>query len=251
MEPQATFLTALKKLVLKQLAAISLSEQEKQRLFGELEKLNGKIDGLLANRGSVYPPVFLLMINYIMEKFEGKSSNDKRDPGKATMFGLSEKSNPDIAEKLINRTLTEDEAIKVYFNKYYKSIYNIAALHSALAFIIFDAGIHGSRESIREMQYWANRNARKEGSAQIAEDGFFGPASFERFDELSEAEIKSMLKYLISKAPANASLAAQRVMRVQKRDGLEVYDYTEGFKNRLMSRYSVSQKFLEGGNLYA
>lgn len=235
----AAFIKVLQNMVLKQLASISLSQKEKKRLFLELERLSDQVD-LLIKQKTGYPPTFLAMIEHIIHRFEGPRSNEKFDPGRATMFGLSERHHPEVRKEIINGTLTKDRAIKIYFDKYYSTIYGIDRIHPAVAFIVLDGRIHGSRESIRDMQTWLSR---KSGKSIIA-DGIFGPKTYNEIKDLTSDELKQMLAYLDQRAFESAANAARRVLDLQAREGLPSYDYTNGFKNRLSKRYSFANTLI-------
>lgn len=236
---QADFLKKMQGFLLGQLAKIPLALEERDRLFLELDKISKQLSVLIK---STLNKIGFKMIDYIIHVFEGKKSNDKFDPGRATMFGLSEKYNPEIADKIIAGTLTYDEAIEVYRTKYYESIYGVAHLLPSIAFIILDAKIHGSRESVRDLQRWINKSM----GAQLDVDGNFGELTFAYAVKITKAEFKSLYFHLEARKHESARASALRVLAVQKRDGLPSYDYTKGFTARLSKRYAYALALVEG-----
>lgn len=80
---------------------------------------------------------------------EGGFVNDPSDPGLATMYGISSRFNPDVADKIINRTLTKTEAERIYIRKYIEQ-YNIDKFILkdliCLAFLLFDSRVSGHKE---------------------------------------------------------------------------------------------------------
>jgi len=79
---------------------------------------------------------------------EGGYSNDPKDPGGETNWGISKRAFPDEDIK----GMTRAEAVRIYYNYYWQAP-GIAALPIELAFQVFDAGINlGTTTAIRMLQ---------------------------------------------------------------------------------------------------
>ena len=70
-------------------------------------------------------------------RMEGGYVNNPLDPGKATRWGISQNSYP----QLDIENLTQAEAINIYHKDYWKKL-NLDALPSRLALVLFDSGIN-------------------------------------------------------------------------------------------------------------
>lgn len=94
---------------------------------------------------------------------EGNYTNDPRDPGGETKFGISKRSYP----KLIIKDLTLEDA----FNIYKKDFWDVISgdkLPNSVAYQLFDFAINsGIGTAIRYFQR----------SLGVADDGYFGPVS--------------------------------------------------------------------------
>lgn len=232
----------IKDLVLKQLAAAK-DPQQRAALLLEIMELNTTIakevkkdvDSFqLSTLGSGF--------DVIIEKtfeLEGGWVNSNSDPGGATMYGISSRFHPEYAQKIKNKTLTLKEAKAIYKSEYWDTIYKVDAIPLVLAWIIFDARVHGSKESIIDMQNWMKVNT----NPQITADGVFGKNSWSGIPA-NDKGIASLLAYLKKNTKISAKLAAMRVMNYQKNNGLEIEDYTKGFITRLEGRYSFAESLL-------
>jgi lysozyme family protein len=79
---------------------------------------------------------------------EGGYSNDPKDPGGETNWGISKRQFPD--EDIKN--LTRAEAVRLYYNYYWQAP-GIAALPLELAFQVFDCGVNiGAVSAVRMLQ---------------------------------------------------------------------------------------------------
>lgn len=82
---------------------------------------------------------------------EGGYSNDPRDPGGETNFGLSKRANPDLDIK----NLTREQAIARYKERYWTP-YGLDALPDAWAHFLFDCYVqHGNTAQVQE---WRKMN---------------------------------------------------------------------------------------------
>jgi lysozyme family protein len=169
---------------------------------------------------------------------EGGYSNDPSDPGSATMFGLSARWNPDLADKIRSGTLTRDEAYAKAYQSYYLPLYHLSELPIGLAFIIFDAKFHGMIETIRELQLITNDIS----GSQLAADGVYGRNTFNALVQLSPEQVIELIDKSKYRTRSTANSAAKRVIAYQRAHDLPEYDYSHGFFNRANSRMSVATK---------
>jgi lysozyme family protein len=179
------------------------------------------------------------LVKMVLEH-EGVYSNDVSDPGGATYYGLSARAHPEYAVQILNQELSLSEVYEVYYRKYYKKIYRVNELNDTMCFLLLEASIHGSIETIASIQSWLNLYR----SCVLKVDGIFGPKTFECTRGLDTSDYAALLDYLNRKVETDASLAAYRVMNYQKENGSPKYDYTNGFSNRLKKRYSAAKTLL-------
>lgn len=92
---------------------------------------------------------------------EGGYSNDPRDPGGETKFGISKRSYPLLDIK----NLTLQEAQEIYKKDFWESL---GSMHPSLRFLVFDFAVNsGMQTAVRKLQQ----------SLDIADDGHWGPIS--------------------------------------------------------------------------
>lgn len=243
------FLKGLTIQILNILAASHTTRSETIRLYNELKKISEKIDAFVNDQASNYPSAFVSAISIIIGDFEGGYSKSSSDPGGATMFGISTKSYPQHLDAISSGTFTKSEAINIYFKDYWSKLYNIEKIHPSIAFILLDSKIHGSHESISDIQTWLNDNVQLDKKLKV--DGDYGEKTFAAIQKMSGSDLPDLIKYLESKVETSARIASTRVLKIQKKLGLETYDYFNGFRNRLSKRYSVSMEIFKGESLYA
>lgn len=142
-------------------------------------------------------------------------------------------------DKIRSQTLTLDEAKEIYKRNYWGKIYKINDLPLAIAWILFDAKVHGTIESVKDIQRWINFNYKKD----LVVDGIFGPETFSVLPR-GKQDLVDLIAYLSERAQTSAKSAAVRVIKQQEKMGLPVYDYTVGFSNRLMERYSFAETYV-------
>jgi lysozyme family protein len=164
--------------------------------------------------------------------FEGSWSDDSSDPGGATMWGLSERFNPEVADKIRARTLTKTEALKIIKTKYYDSILGINEINPRIGFLVFDAKFHGMKEVIYDIQ----RSVNKFRFRKIHVDGRWGPETLGAIKGLRPEEVEKVLLEQYARAHVMGASAADRVIAYQTRKGLPINDYTLGFTNRQLKR---------------
>jgi lysozyme family protein len=107
--------------------------------------------------------------------FEGGYSNDNRDPGGETKFGISKRAYPSIDIK----NLTRDGAKEIYKRDYWDRA-QCDRLPPALAFLLFDASVNsGIGQAIRFLQ-------RAVGAA---DDGILGPLTISAISRLDAESV--------------------------------------------------------------
>lgn len=108
---------------------------------------------------------------------EGKYSNDLRDPGGETNFGVSKRSYPTVDIK--NLTLQGAKAI------YYRDFWlPLADAHPAIKFQVFDFAVNGGLSTgLRKLQ----------SAIGVADDGHWGPVSAQALASLDVNDV--LLRY--------------------------------------------------------
>lgn len=232
----------IRDMVLKQLAA-STSPAAKAELLVAIMELNSVIAKEVKNDvdafgASTLGNAFDLVIEKTFE-LEGGWSSSNSDPGGMTMYGISSRFHPTYAAKIKNKTLTIAEAKKIYRSEYWDDIYKIDSIPVVIAWIVFDAKVHGSKESIIDLQKWIKDNT----NPNVTTDGVFGPNTWKGIPT-SKDQLLSLIAYLEKNTRVSARLAAMRVMRYQKENGLVVKDYTAGFEARFEERYAFGKSLV-------
>jgi lysozyme family protein len=120
------------------------------------------------------------MADLIIDRIEKGYSNDRRDNGGETKWGISVRAHPHLAGRI--RDLTRDEAKAIYYSDYYVP----AKLHQMperLRLPVFDAAInHGVKRSAEFVQ-----RALKKLGFKLEVDAVIGPvtlAAIEKADTL-------------------------------------------------------------------
>lgn len=232
----------IRDMVMKQLAA-STSPAAKAELLVAIMELNSVIAKEVKNDvdafgASTLGNAFDLIIEKTFE-LEGGWSNSNSDPGGTTMYGISSRFHPTYAAKIKGKTLTIAEAKKIYRSEYWDDIYKIDSVPVVIAWIVFDAKVHGSKESIIDLQKWIKDNT----NPNVTADGVFGPNTWKGIPT-SREQLLSLIAYLEKNSRVSARLAAMRVMRYQKENGLAVKDYTAGFETRFEERYAFGKSLV-------
>jgi len=171
---------------------------------------------------------------------EGGWSNDKSDPGQATMFGLSARFNPKYADKILSRTLTEIEARSIIKKSYYDVLIGINDVAPEIGFIVFDAKFHGMFEAVKGIQKFINSKQKLEGDLVV--DGVWGPHTLQGVMTLNRDEVRDLLNYERQNTAVYARAAANRVLIYQARHNLPQKDYFAGFTTRQRRRVEESEK---------
>jgi lysozyme family protein len=97
----------------------------------------------------------------------GRVTNDPRDPGGLTRWGISKRAHPEV--DILN--LTAEEAVQIYYSKYWERYGVWRLLNQGLATKVLDMTVvMGGRPATRCLQ----RALRAVGSP-VVEDGILGP----------------------------------------------------------------------------
>ena len=202
-------------------------------VYNLLVKVNRKLDAMrLLTEMSLYTPEFEQMLKATLG-IEGLMSNDKSDLGGLTFMGISSQAYPHLKDEIAAGSLSYDEVTEIYYRDYYSVIYRVEELDPKIRYIIFDAKVHGTYESIITMQRWLNNNK----SCNLVSDGIYGKLTFNCLSQLKNSDIQILISYLKFNMVSDAQHAAQRVIKAQHLTNAGKYDYTNGFRNRLAHRY--------------
>lgn len=100
---------------------------------------------------------------------EGGYSNDPRDPGGETKFGISKRSYPLLDIK----NLTLQEAQEIYKKDFWEPL---GSMHPSLRFLVFDFAVNsGMQTAVRKLQQ----------AIGAADDGHWGPISTAKLNATS------------------------------------------------------------------
>jgi lysozyme family protein len=112
-----------------------------------------------------YPETFLRAIHFVM-RFEGGLSDDPKDRGGLTKFGISQRAYPDLDI----RSLTEPEAFGIYFRDYWMAM-RCHQLPSPVDMAMLDTGVNcGTSRAAKWLQMGVNN-----GNSFLIVDGQIGP----------------------------------------------------------------------------
>lgn len=216
-----------------------------QLSFAELLKLKKGVDAQVAEqKEGNSDPLFESFISFTLD-FEGGYSNDPSDPGGPTMFGLASRWHPQLKAKIISGTLTEEEAKQYVKEKYFDTIIMVHEVDPGIGFLVFDSRFHGNLEVIRYIQSGVNALT----GAALRVDGIWGRKTAHVCAALSKTQVDTLIKYIRENIDDISRSAANRVIRYQKRNGMPVYDYYNGFKNRNVKRVAASESIRETYNV--
>ena len=105
---------------------------------------------------------------------EGGYSNDARDPGGETNWGISKRSYPDVDIK----ALTRDGAKEIYRSDFWERI-RADELHDGVSFQAFDFAVNsGIETAVRKLQ----------AALAVADDGFWGAVTAHAALSMSESD---------------------------------------------------------------
>jgi len=122
---------------------------------------------------------------------EGADSNDPRDPGGWTRYGISQRAHPDVDIA----HLTEQAAVDIYRARYWDA-YRLERLPGSIAIAVFDGAVqHGGRPAIRMLQH----------TVGTPMDGIIGPVTLAASYRMLPEEC--LTSYCARRAVYYASLA--------------------------------------------
>lgn len=114
---------------------------------------------------------------------EGGYSNDPKDPGGETNWGISKRSYPDLNI----RELSRDQAREIYRRDFWNRINGdrlVEREFDGVAFQLFDFAVNsGIETAVRYLQR----------AVGVADDGFWGPISQSALERISESDLIMML----------------------------------------------------------
>lgn len=104
---------------------------------------------------------------------EGDLSDDPRDPGGLTRYGISKRAHPTVDV----RNLTLAQAKQIYLERYWLPLH-ADAMPEAVAVQVFDAAVnHGIKPAIRMMQR----------ALRVQDDGRIGPVTLQAMTTVDDA----------------------------------------------------------------
>lgn len=121
-------------------------------------------------------PVFDQAVDFVLgERIEGGYSNDPRDPGGETKFGIAKRSHPGVNI----RALTREDAIAIYKAEYWDAA-RCDDLPGAIAVAVFDSAVNqGVGVAIRLLQK----------AAGVTADGVIGPKTLAAVEAAEPGEL--------------------------------------------------------------
>ena len=132
---------------------------------------------------------FYKALNFTL-KNEGNYSNDSRDPGGETRYGISKNAYPNV--DIANLTL--DQATAIYLRDYWNQLYN--GLSAKLAVRIFDLSVNvGKKKAISLLQEALNQYFKSD----LVIDGIYGPLTHRKTTEVNNHNLHSCLVFKASK----------------------------------------------------
>lgn len=161
-----------------------------------------------------------------------KLTKNSSDPGGWTYGGLTAKYNPEIAHLIKSGKVPEDVLEHTYYTKYYKPIRGIELLYGPLAFILFDSRVHG----MMPLYVSAIQMELRRMGHRIEVDGLYGPKTMKILASLTKDEAMNLANRLFDRSYELASKQAKKTMIVQKKEGLPIEDFTNGYQKRCEER---------------
>jgi lysozyme family protein len=133
----------------------------------------------------MYSNKFLKAFDYLMYH-EGGYSNDPKDAGGETRYGISKRSYPHLDIKI----LTRDQAKQIYFVDFWIKAKCEQINDENLATKFFDLVVHtGIPQAVKLIQ----RALRATGT-QVTEDGIIGPVTLSAINKADSTDLLAALK---------------------------------------------------------
>lgn len=156
--------------------------------------------------------------------YEGGFSDIRGDKGGKTMFGISSAANPVAASKIATRTLTVEDALEIYRNKYVRWPMYQDAKNFKMRYLAVDVKVWGLL-SLRSVQ----RGLNEMFSANIAVDGRYGPNTSALFRRVVTTEDSLTLASILYK---NVDVDTDEFIKIAK----SLSGQRRGIRRRYMLR---------------
>lgn len=131
-----------------------------------------------------------IITNIIDREGGDKATNDPKDPGGRTQYGISERSNP---EAWADGKVTESEAREIFLRKYviWPKFHTIPPSHKATKEQLIDYGVHsGPAVAIKKLQECLNETGT---IPKLKADGLFGPKTLLALLGIDDHSINNLL----------------------------------------------------------
>jgi lysozyme family protein len=183
---------------------------------------------------SKYPQRFQQYIDRTLKFEVGNSKNGFVDNAtELTIWGISARANPEVANKIRTQTLTREEAKAIYYRKYYRPIPYINQIDPRIGFILFDERVHGqNRNTVRMLQTCLNMYE----NANLVVDGIYGSRTGLALTKASIDTRDAFLEMYQTQIDELAAQKANAVKRILSKKGAYPRDYTSAFTQRYSSR---------------
>jgi lysozyme family protein len=133
----------------------------------------------------MYSSKFLKAFEYLMYH-KGGYSNNLKDAGGETKFGISKRSYPHLDIK----NLTQNQARQIYFVDFWMKSKCEDITDENIAIKLFDLAVHaGIPQAIKLIQ-----RALRAAGAHVAEDGIIGPATLAAINKSDPTDLLAALK---------------------------------------------------------
>jgi lysozyme family protein len=133
----------------------------------------------------MYSNKFLKAFDYVMYH-EGGYSNDPKDPGGETKYGISKRSYPQLDIK----SLTRDQAKQIYFVDFWAKSKCEDIADETLAVKLFDLAVHaGIPQAVKLIQ-----RALRSAGQSVVEDGIIGPTTLVAINKSDPTDLLAALK---------------------------------------------------------
>lgn len=176
---------------------------------------------------------------------EGGVFNHPSDIGGLTKYGVASRYNPEVKDKIQDGSFSVDDAINLYYEKYWcgskaAEAYNLG--YRGIAYLIFDNYVAGHKFVTKYMQALIFLMTNRVGVI----DGKFGKESIASLQKLGLNEQLLIIELIEQMAEPLAQLTASQTMKSQKKMGLPVYDFTKGFTNRIIKKAKAAKEAIYG-----
>lgn len=196
-----------------------------------------RLDQVLARFRTVYPASFLMIMDLVL-KLEGGFSASNHDGAGATLFGLTSEHHSDLADKIRSGTLTIEQAVTRYHDRYWVQLPSISELSPGLAFFIFDSYIQGCAGYCISEGLLAHAGILTEKTT--IKDGVIGVVA-----KSDKRRLIAGLKDMYDKPQVLGSIMNAKVMNRAKRKGIKPVSQLAGLSSRVKQR-AIMALNLEG-----